>query len=355
MHTEKQRAFLIHVCYLAALCTLFYLFLDYVLPSCFPFFAGFAIAFFMRPLIRRLHQVFFIHERILSLLFILLFYLLLFLLLGYGFIKLYALLSQLAVHALPWYEQLLSQLAASQPEQVFAAAEENALSALLSSLWEGILSSFVSFASEMTASLLHLLQQGVSQLPGLLFAFFMTIFSSFLFQMDYGKITAFLLRQLPKEKREMLLAASHYVKQTFLHLAKANLLLMLLTFLQLSTGLFLLRCSHPLTAALLISLFDALPVLGVGGVMLPWILLSLLQQQPKLACGLLILYLTVIFLRSILEPRIMGKQMGLHPLVMLICMYIGGRIFGFLGFLLLPNVLMLLRCLHDGGYIRLYR
>lgn len=355
MRTEKQRAFLIWICYVGVLLALFYFFFEYILPSCFPFFAGFAIAFFMRPLIRRLHHLFGIHERLLSFLFILLFYLLLFLLLGYGILKLYLFLSQWIQHASAWYEDLLPYLSAPRSEQVLAALDNDTLSAFLRSLWEGILSSFASFAKEMASSLLQLFQHMLSHLPGFLFSFFMTIFSSFLFQMDYGKITAFILHQLPKEKREVLFASSRYVKQTFLHLAKANLLLMLCTFFQLVLGFLLLPVPHPFLAASLISLFDAMPLLGTGGVMIPWIVLSLLQQQSKLACGLLIVYLIVICTRSILEPKIMGKQLGLHPLIMLICMYIGGKIFGFLGFLLLPNVLMLLRCLHDGGYIRLYR
>ncbi|BBK23837.1 hypothetical protein A9CBEGH2_00610 [Amedibacterium intestinale] len=90
-------------------------------------------------------------------------------------------------------------------------------------------------------------------------------------------------------------------------------------------------------------------------ILLPWILFCILNGQKKLAVGLLICYLLTTLTKNLLEPKIMGKQMGIHPLILLLCMYIGGKLFGFLGFLFLPNIIMIIRCLKEEGYLSIYK
>ena len=84
------------------------------------------------------------------------------------------------------------------------------------------------------------------------------------------------------------------------------------------------------------SLVDALPVLGTGTVLLPWSLVCLLSGDGGRALGLLGLYAVAALLRSILEPKIVGKHLGLDPLATLIAMYCGYRLWGIAGMLLLP-------------------
>ena len=103
--------------------------------------------------------------------------------------------------------------------------------------------------------------------------------------------------------------------------------------------------------AFCIAIFDILPVLGTGGVMVPWILINLIVGDTGLAIKLLIVYVVVTAVRNIIEPKIVGTQIGLHPLVTLMAMYVGTVLFGVVGLLGLPISITILKNLNDNGTI----
>jgi predicted PurR-regulated permease PerM len=116
----------------------------------------------------------------------------------------------------------------------------------------------------------------------------------------------------------------------------AQLKLFGLTLLLLAGGLLLLRIPNGLLWALVICLLDALPVLGTGAVLLPWALISFLQSNTPRAIGLLGLYATITLIRSTLEPKLVGRQLGLDPLVTLMALYVGFKLWGLGGMILAP-------------------
>jgi predicted PurR-regulated permease PerM len=101
-------------------------------------------------------------------------------------------------------------------------------------------------------------------------------------------------------------------------------------------GFWLLGISRSLVLAGLIAILDAFPVLGVGTVLIPWALLCLLREETIRGIGLLALYAVVWLSRSILEPRLIGKGLGLDPLVTLMAIYAGWKLWGISGMLLAP-------------------
>ena len=111
---------------------------------------------------------------------------------------------------------------------------------------------------------------------------------------------------------------------------------MLLTFGEVAVGLLVLRVDLALLAAGLAALVDALPIFGAGTVLVPWALWSLLDGDWPLALGLLILYGVVTLVRTLLEPKLVGKRVGLHPLAALAAMYVGFQVFGVAGMILAP-------------------
>ena len=119
---------------------------------------------------------------------------------------------------------------------------------------------------------------------------------------------------------------------------RACLLLGLLTFLQIFIGLALLRVPYAFILAFLIALVDFLPLLGTGIILLPWATVCLLLGKLRLGIGLLILYAVSSVVRQILEPKLIGEGLGLHPLVSLAAMYAGLRLFGVWGMILAPLV-----------------
>lgn len=117
---------------------------------------------------------------------------------------------------------------------------------------------------------------------------------------------------------------------------QSQLKLMSITFCLLLCGFWLLGVANAPLIALITCLVDALPVLGTGTVLLPWAFLSFLGGGKGRALGLLVLYACVVLVRSVLEPKLVGSHLGLDPLVTLIAMYCGFRLWGLVGMLLLP-------------------
>lgn len=132
---------------------------------------------------------------------------------------------------------------------------------------------------------------------------------------------------------------------------RAQLVLMLITFGELTVGLLVLRVELALLLAGLIALLDALPVFGAAVVLVPWGVVALLSGHVLLGSGLLVLCGVVTLVRSLLEPKLVGNRVGLHPLAALAGMYVGFQTFGVAGMILAPLVLVLAKQLWACGLL----
>lgn len=107
-------------------------------------------------------------------------------------------------------------------------------------------------------------------------------------------------------------------------------------FVLLFGGFWLLRVEQPLTWAALTTLVDIFPILGVGTVLIPWGIVCLLQGNAVRGIGILTLFAVIWLVRSVLEPKLVGKGLGLDPLITLLAIYAGFRLGGITGMLLSP-------------------
>ena len=130
---------------------------------------------------------------------------------------------------------------------------------------------------------------------------------------------------------------------------------MAVTFGILVAGLFLLRVQGAALLATLIALLDALPVLGAGLALVPWALVELILGNYGRGLGLAAIYTVTLTVRNALEPQVVGKQIGLHPLVALISFFVGWRLAGLMGMLLGPILTLILVKLQEWGYSKLWR
>jgi len=131
------------------------------------------------------------------------------------------------------------------------------------------------------------------------------------------------------------------LRTTLLRWLRAQLTLFSLTFAQLLLGFTLLGSDFALLGAFLTALVDLLPVLGTGTVLIPWALFALLADNAPRALGLVLLYLTTLLVRNIVEPRLLASLAGVPPIVSLAAMYLGFCSFGVGGMLLFPLLLLL--------------
>ena len=125
-------------------------------------------------------------------------------------------------------------------------------------------------------------------------------------------------------------------RSTLFVVIRSYVLIMLLTFAELSVLFSLFDIEHAVLKAGVIALLDILPILGTGGIMIPWAVTSLVLGYTRLGLELLLIYGIVTVVRNYVEPKIVGTQLGLHPIITLVSMFIGLRLFGFWGLFGLP-------------------
>jgi predicted PurR-regulated permease PerM len=90
------------------------------------------------------------------------------------------------------------------------------------------------------------------------------------------------------------------------------------------------------TLAFFVAILDILPVIGVGTVLIPWSIIAFLMSDTSLGIGLIVLFLVNAVIRQLIEPKILGKSLDLHPLLTLMLIYVGFSLFGIWGLILLP-------------------
>lgn len=184
---------------------------------------------------------------------------------------------------------------------------------------------------------------------------FTTALATYFSSAQRPALLAFLRRQVPVGWRRKVSRGGKRLRATFGGWLKAQGALMLITFGELTAGFLVLRIDFALLLAALVALVDALPVFGTGTILLPWAAVELLSGRFSLAAGLLVLYAVVSAVRSLLEPKLVGDRVGLPPLAALLAMYLGFRAFGVAGMVLAPLCAILLKELHDCGFLRLWR
>lgn len=162
------------------------------------------------------------------------------------------------------------------------------------------------------------------------------IISGFMISAKLPSIRMWFRRQLACEKFKPFTDLINRLRTTVGHWLVAQVKLSGVTFLILTGGFILLRIPYAPIWSFAITLLDALPILGTGTVLLPWSLICFLQGSGARAAGLLGTYIAASVTRSILEPKMVGRQLGLDPLVTLIALYGGYKLWGFGGMILSP-------------------
>lgn len=164
------------------------------------------------------------------------------------------------------------------------------------------------------------------------------VLSAFMISAKLPGLRRGLLQRIPEQRLTRLKALTVRLGRAASGWLRAQAKLMGVTFGILLIGFSLLRIRHPLAWAAGTAAVDAFPVLGTGTLLLPWSILSLLQGDTARGVGLLGIYVTVSLVRSALEPRLLGRQLGLDPLVTLMALYAGFQLWGIGGMLLAPLI-----------------
>ena len=167
--------------------------------------------------------------------------------------------------------------------------------------------------------------------PSGLLAIIITLAATYFFSADYYNLRTALIKVMPTKWRELYGKMRLHSVKTLGKYIRALGILMCITFVELSIGFSILGFDYALVIAFFTAFIDAIPVFGVGGVLIPLALYNLITGNFFLAAGLAILYAVIVVMRNILEPKIVGVQIGLHPIITLLSVYIGLKAFGLWG------------------------
>ncbi len=197
---------------------------------------------------------------------------------------------------------------------------------------------------ELLSSLLNylggILTAFVSFLPKALVFILITLISLIYFSVDLEKINKGVKSLLPERVSASLSAAKDKIFHAIGKYIKSYLQIMLITFFIMLVGFLILQVRDAIIVAMIVAALDLLPVIGVGVVILPWSIFAFATGDSRIGIGLIIIFLVYTVSRELLEPKILGKSLNIHPIITLISLYLGYAVFGVAGLIIFPLLAM---------------
>jgi len=166
------------------------------------------------------------------------------------------------------------------------------------------------------------------------FQAFVVVILSFYMLIEKAALEHFLQTILtPAQERKVLNILSH-VQTSVSAWIRGQLLLSLIVGVAVFIGLTLLKVDYALTLALVAAVLEIIPV--VGPIVSTILGVSIAFGQSTLAAVLVLaLYVGIQQVENhILVPKIMGKAVGLSPVVIILALLVGAKLLGFLGIIL---------------------
>ena len=130
---------------------------------------------------------------------------------------------------------------------------------------------------------------------------------------------------------------------------KSQLILMFIAAGIAFLGLQILGVPYAFLIAVLVGIADLLPLVGPGAIFFPWIAWEVLNGNYGFAIALLVIYIVVTVVRQVVQPKIVGDSIGLHPLETLISLFMGLVLMGVLGLILGPIIWVVLKASWKAG------
>lgn len=351
MNVEKQRAFIIRFIYLVIMVFLIYVGIKYVLSFIMPFIIGMVIAMVFRKIIDKIQTKFKIQRAAVSIGVLLVFYVIIALALGLAGLKVISFTRVLFRDLPDIYTQTV--LPAFNIMADYLTGRFPDIAPMIEDLLANFDESIFTLISSVSSSVVGMLTGVLKQVPSLLIKFVFTIVASFFFTIDYYRIIAFVIGQVKEENQPFVASVARNILATLGQFFKAYSSIIAITFVELTIGFAIAGVSTPYLFGALIALIDIMPVLGTGTVLVPWAVIALVSGNTYMGIVIAIIYGVITLVRQILEPKIVGYQIGLHPLVTLILMYVGARLMGLYGLLMLPIIATVLVKLDSEGSINL--
>ncbi|GIO27807.1 sporulation integral membrane protein YtvI [Ornithinibacillus bavariensis] len=253
--------------------------------------------------------------------------------------------SILEDHIFPFYQSITSYFQSLDPSHQ-ATIQENI---------EKFVTNLADNGTNFLQSSLLQIPEIVGFIPGLLTIFIVVWLATFMIINDWNNLTKKLINLLPKKIHYFFIDFQQGVKKAFSGYLKAQLILILITAILILLGLMLLKVQHALTIALFAALVDLLPLVGTGIIFIPWILFTFITGNYSFSIAISVLYMIVIITRQVIEPKILATSIGINPLLSLIILFITIQVWGIIGVIAAPFILIIAYVLFQSGiFLKLF-
>jgi len=192
----------------------------------------------------------------------------------------------------------------------------------------------------------------LAEIPNFLVNFIVYIVALFLFMLDLTDLKKMVFRHLSPSTAEKVRFMTSRINTVIIGFMKAQFLASIVILAASFIGLLIIAPKYALIMSIVIWIIDLIPILGSIIIVAPWSLYHFATGDVALGTKLAIFALILLVIRRAVEPKLMGSQMGLSPLASLIAMFIGLQIFGFLGLLIGPFVVIVFTTAKEAGMIK---
>jgi len=187
----------------------------------------------------------------------------------------------------------------------------------------------------------------ITAIPGAILRVLLAIISAFFFIKDKEVIKENLAKLFPENVLHRVRLVRSAIIEALVGYFKGQLIIMGFVSTICIIGLTIIRSPYSLFVGLGIAVFDLIPIFGAGGILIPWAIYSLISGNVSFGIGLLVIYALVVLTRQMLEPRVVGKQIGIHPIMLLIGVYVGITVIGPIGILAGPLIIILIKSIME--------
>lgn len=360
---EKRKSFVISFIYLTIFVGLYYFLIKYAMGYIFPFVFAAILSIFLQPVVRwftkKLHLK--THGFISTILVLLLVVSVVGLIAGAGYV--------LFVELKDFFAYLSNSI--SSVDDIIIMVENTAMN-FIDKLPKGIGNAVGGYVtdffdnlgnkdSSLDLSALSAPLSGawsvVKGIPSFVLSLVVTVISCVFMTAEYDKVRDMILEMCSEETGEKLVNAKRTVTKGIGKLIKAYATLMIITFTEVFLGLNLMKLigiydgGYIAIIAFVTCIVDIIPVLGTGTILIPWAVYNIITGNFALGIALLLLYAVITVIRQVIEPKLVANQVGLPSIVTIMAMFLGGRVLGALGIIILPLTVIVLKLMYDEGII----
>ncbi|WP_195571863.1 sporulation integral membrane protein YtvI [Paenibacillus sp. 1001270B_150601_E10] len=200
--------------------------------------------------------------------------------------------------------------------------------------------------TSLVSGLLNSIVLILSSLPNIATITVVVLLAAFFISKDWKRWLQLLKDTVPKRIRKPIKSIWVDLQKAMFGYLRAQFILISITAVVITIGLMIIGIDYAVTIGLLIGIVDLLPYLGVGAVMVPWIAYCFIAGDVSIGIGLSILYGIVLVARQVMEPKVLASSVGLDPLLTLIAMFVGLKLFGVLGLIIGPVSLVMGAAIH---------